>query len=151
MNTARSRIPRFVVVLAALTIIGAGGALTGCVAPADAAAGPAAAVVEEIGDTELNTLTLTPQAVARLGLEIAEVEAGEDGRLSIPYAALIYSHDGETWVYTNPEPEVFVRAAVEVDRIDTETVYLFTGPAPGTRVVTVGAAELYGAEFDTAH
>ena len=71
--------------------------------------------------------------------------------MTVPYAAIIYDHGGDTWVYTNPEPEVFVRAAVVVDRIDGDTAHLSEGPEPGTSVVTLGAAELYGAEFDTAH
>jgi hypothetical protein len=153
MNDARSRIQQRVAgVLAALALAGGAFTLTGCaeVTAADAAAGPEPAVVEEIGDTEFSKLTLTPEAVDRLGLTTVEVEGGA-GRLTVPYAALIYDHDGDTWVYTNPEPYVFVRAAVEVERIDGETVHLTEGPELGTSVVTLGAAELFGAEFDTAH
>ena len=41
---------------------------------------------------------------------------------------------------------VFVREAIGVERIDGDTAYLSEGPAAGTEVVTVGAAELFGAE-----
>ena len=41
--------------------------------------------------------------------------------------------------------------AIEVDRIDGDTAHLTEGPEAGTSVVTLGAAELFGAEFDTAH
>ncbi len=153
MNDARTRIRRGVAaVLVALALPGGALALTGCaeVTAADAVAGPEPAVMEEIGDTELHTLTLTPQAIERLGLTTTEVESG-DGGVTVPYAAVIYDHGGDTWVYTNPEPEVFVRAAIVVDRIDGDTAHLSAGPEPGTSVVTLGAAELFGAEFDTAH
>jgi hypothetical protein len=153
MKQARSRLRRRVAgVLAALLLAGAAFALTGCTAvTADAtAAGPDPVVKEEVDDTDLHRLTLTPEAVERLGLTTAEVEPDENGT-TVPYAALIYDSRGSTWVYTNPEPDVFVRAAVEVDRIDGATVHLSDGPEPGVRVVTLGAAELFGAEFDTAH
>ena len=39
------------------------------------------------------------------------------------------------------------RAPITVDRVDGETAYLVKGPAVGTAVVTVGAPELYGAEY----
>jgi hypothetical protein len=153
MNEARSRFRRGAAgVLAALALAGGLCALAGCAQiTADAtAAGQEPVVKEELGNSDLHTLTLTPEAVERLGLTTAEIEASADGT-SVPYAALIYDHGGNTWVYTNPEPQVFVRAAVSVDRIDGDVVHLTDGPEPGTRVVTLGAAELFGAEFDTAH
>ena len=72
-------------------------------------------------------------------------------KLSVPYWAVLYDSAGKTWVYTNPEPRVFVRQAITVERIDGATALLSEGPAVGTVVVTTGAEELYGAEFDTAH
>ena len=153
MNEVRSRVRRRTTgVLAALVLAGGAFTLTACAqVPADATGTAEEPVVkEELGNTDIHTLTLTPQAVERLGLTTEEVEASGDGT-TVPYAALIYDHDGDTWVYTNPEPQIFVRAAVDVDRIDGDTVHLSGGPEPGTSVVTLGAAELYGAEFDTAH
>ena len=130
MNDVRTRIRRGVAgVLAALALTAGAFTLTGCgqATAADGVAGPEPAVKEEIGDTEISTLTLTPEAVDRLGLMTVEVEGGAGG-LTVAYAALIYDHDGDTWVYTNPEPEVFVRAAVEVDRIDGDTAHLTEDP-----------------------
>jgi hypothetical protein len=66
--------------------------------------------------------------------------------LVIPYAALLYGINGETWAYTNPAPLTFVRQPITVDYIDGGLVYLLDGPAVGTEVVTVGAPELFGAD-----
>jgi len=65
----------------------------------------------------------------------------------VPTSSVLYDAKGKTWVYTNPEPQVFVRHAITVDHIDGDRVVLSDGPAPGTTVVTVGAAELLGTEY----
>jgi hypothetical protein len=137
--------------LAAALAAGLMVALAGCAEPpAEATSVAESATKEEIAGTDLNKLTLTPKAVERLDLTTAKVtEAGSD--LQAPYGALIYDAEGRTWVYTNPEPRVFVRAEVTVDRIDGDVVKLAKGPAAGTVIVTTGAAELFGAEFDAAH
>lgn len=64
----------------------------------------------------------------------------------IPYAAVIYGVHGETWVYTNPEHLVFVREPIIIDFIQGDWAILFKGPEVGTAVVTLGGAELFGAE-----
>lgn len=64
-----------------------------------------------------------------------------------PYASLLYDIHGGSWVYENPSPGVFVRSRVEVDYITGDLAVLRRGPAPGTVVVTEGAAELFGTEF----
>jgi hypothetical protein len=111
---------------------------------------PAPATVEAAGHN-LNRITLTDKAVQRLGLTTTKVTKGAGGVLEIPYAALIYDPTGKTWVYTNPEPRTFIRAAVTVERITGNVVRLSSGPPAGTAVVTVAAAELLGTEFETAH
>jgi hypothetical protein len=67
-------------------------------------------------------------------------------RKVVPYAAVLYGVHGETWVYSNPEPLVFVRQPIVVDYIEGDLAYLLEGPEAGTAVVTVGAAELFGTE-----
>jgi len=68
-------------------------------------------------------------------------------RSIIPYAALIYDMNGDTWTYTNLEPLVFVRHRVIVDYVDGDQAVLLDGPPVGTEVVTIGAPELFGVEF----
>ncbi|MFQ6028054.1 MAG: hypothetical protein ACE5Q6_11220 [Dehalococcoidia bacterium] len=102
--------------------------------------------LEEVSGSEFKKVKLTQEAVVRTGIQV--VPAGE---LTVPYASIVYGNHGEEWVYTNPEPTLFIREEVVVDRIEgtTEggTAYLLEGPAPGTLVVTAGAAELWGTEF----
>jgi len=43
---------------------------------------------------------------------------------------------------------MFMRHRIVVDRIDGDKVVLSDSPAVGTEVVIVGAAELYGSEFE---
>lgn len=128
-----------ILLLAAVTVV-----VAGCSAEAvdDEAEGPFVAEAEEIEGSDVSRITLVESAVTRLALETAEV--GPD--LVIPYGALLYDEQGQAWTYTSPEPLVYVREPVEVDRIEDERVALASGPAPGTEVVTVGAAELYGVE-----
>jgi hypothetical protein len=63
----------------------------------------------------------------------------------------MYDTNGDTWTFTNPKPLVFVRQKVVVEDIDGDRVILSEGPAAGTMVVTVGAAELMGAEHKYGH
>ena len=113
------------------------------------------AKVEPLGQGNLNRVTLTAQAVERLGIQTAPVReakaagngAGAGRETVVPYGAVYYDVHGRAWVYTNPEPLVFVRHGVTIDRIDGDRVMLSQGPTPGTKVATVGVAELVGTEF----
>ena len=69
-------------------------------------------------------------------------------RKVIPYEALIYDADGGTWVYVEEDPTTrsFVRYPVTVDFIEGDLVVLTEGPPAGTKVVTVGGQELFGAD-----
>ena len=64
----------------------------------------------------------------------------------VPYAAVLYDARGNTWAYTNPKPLTFVRHAIHIAYIKGDLAVLSDGPPSGTEVVTVGAAELFGAE-----
>jgi hypothetical protein len=98
---------------------------------------------------------LTEKAAARLDIRTEAVADEQKTRLGgaaprrvIPYSAVLYDATGATWVYTNPEPLVFVRHAITIDHIDGDVVVLSDGPAPGVKVVTVGASLLFGTEFE---
>ena len=101
----------------------------------------------------VNKITLTEKAMERMALKTAPVQEGkiegadnEAPRPFVPYSALMYVPTGETFVYINPKPQTFVREGIDVDYIAGDVAVLKKGPAVGTNVVTVGAAELYGTE-----
>ena len=78
---------------------------------------------------------------------LVEVTLFGGPRKIVPYSAVIYGLQGDTWAYTNPEPLVFVRHRITIDYIEKDTAVLLDGPPAGTAVVTVGAAELFGVEL----
>lgn len=110
------------------------------------ATGQPPAVVEPIDGAAVQRVTLSDHAAQRIGIETAPVTAGDGGRSVVPAAAVLYDASGKTWVYTNPVGHVFVRAQIGIAQIKGDKALLSLGPAPDTLVVTVGVAELYGAE-----
>jgi hypothetical protein len=122
-------------------------------APAPVESEEPPARVEVVEGTELSRLMLTERAAARLGIRTAPVErvAGRPSWTTVPYSAVLYAPDGETWIYISTEPLTYIRHAVVVDRIDGQLAVLSKGPPVDTQVVTVGVAELYGTEFEVGH
>jgi hypothetical protein len=98
------------------------------------------------GSDDIQQVTFSAIAAQRADVKTAEIRAS--GRLtSLPYAALIYNEEGDTYTYVSPKPLVYVREPIDVDRISGDRVLLRHGPPTGTAVVTTGAAEVYSAEF----
>ena len=108
------------------------------------------AVLEIVEGDGPRGILLTVRAAERLGIETARVRASAKGTV-VPYAALIYDPHGETWVYTSPDTLEFLRVSVDVEHIEGPLAYLSKGPPVGTAVVTTGAAEMYGTEFELGH
>lgn len=107
--------------------------------------------VEPIEGTELSNVILTEEAARRLDIQTEMARTEEvDGvqHTVVPYSAVIYDVQGEAWVYTSPAPLTFVRHSLEIDSIDRDVAVLSNGLPAGTQVVTVGAPEIYGAEFE---
>ena len=121
-------------------------ALAACSSTASTAPKVEAITIEEDADTGLKTLTLSEKAAQRLGVETVAV-AGSGAQLSIPYAAVVYDAQGQTWAYVAEQPLVYKRAQITVNEIDGDFARISAGPASGSQVVTTGAAELYGAEI----
>lgn len=67
--------------------------------------------------------------------------------LVVPYSSILYDMYGSSWVYLNTEPQVYVRQRVELYHVLDELAILSRGPAVGAKVVSAGAAELFGTEF----
>lgn len=91
-------------------------------------------------------ITLKDLEIKRLGIELAEVTKSGD-RLTMPYNALLYDPSGGEWAFASLEANVYQRTALKVEAIEGDKAYLSSGPAVGTKLVTMGAAELYGIEF----
>jgi Cu/Ag efflux pump CusA len=127
----------------------AGFGLAGCQAVASGSQAEEAIAAAASVETDANggpaTLTLTEAALGRLRLETSTVQ-GSAGQLVLPYAAVIYDADGDTWTFVELESGVYRRAPITVASVDGDDVRLSAGPAPGTDVVTVAAAELVGVE-----
>ena len=149
------------VAVAMLTL--AGLALSACAATSAASGGhpygKEPARVAPIEGTDFDRIVLSRQAAERLDVTTAPVRkavlrkqneggVGPAARVIVPYSAVLYDPEGRTWVYTNPERLVFVRHAIDVRAIRGAKAFLHDGPAPNTRVVTRGAEELFGIEFE---
>ena len=112
--------------------------------------------VEKIEGSDLSRVSLSEKAIERLDLKtgnVREVKVKRSNlpRKVVPYSSLIYDPQGNTWIYTSPQPRTFVRHRVDVDYIEDDLVILNEGPAVGTVIATVAVAELYGTEFAVGH
>ena len=69
---------------------------------------------------------------------------------AVDYKALIYDKTGGSWVFTVVGPLTYQRAASHRRRDRGPGGDPSTGPRPGTKVVTIGAIEVWGAELGIA-
>ena len=97
--------------------------------------------LEEIEGSDLKRVILTQKAAERIDLQTVPVSG-----LIVPYSAVIYDTEGNTWIYTNPAPLTFVRELVVIDRIEGDEAFLSQGLESDAPIVTVGVIEIYGAE-----
>jgi hypothetical protein len=121
--------------------------LSGCNDKAvEDAGGTPAAEIQDIPGSVLKRVTLTKEAARRIDLKTETAKAGAAG-IEIPYGALLYDPDGKTWAFVNVTGLSFERQAITVTKIVGDVVSLSKGPVEGTKVVTLGATQLYGAEI----
>ena len=114
------------------------------VSPVDAGMpGDAEAQYYEVGDTAGHRLTPGQDVHVR----VAQPGSGAPHKV-IPYSAVFYDAQGNTWAYTNQEPLVFVRQPVDVEHIEGDVAVLKEGSTLSDEVVTAGAAELWGVESE---
>ena len=105
--------------------------------------------LEAMAGTDFNMITLTGQAAQRLDIQTEaarEEQVQAETRLVVPYSAVLYGLNGETWVFVNPAPLTYHRQPITIDFIEGNIAVLSRGPSPGTEVVTMGVAELYGVD-----
>ena len=139
---------------AGLALITAGASLSACGGSPETAYPETAshfepAKLEPIKGTDVKRVTFSAEGAKRIGLQTAAIRGSSQGKV-MPYAAVIYDAEGDAFTYTSPERLTYVRQKVEIDHVDGDRVVLSGGPPAGTDVVTVGAAEVYGSEFEVA-
>jgi hypothetical protein len=108
------------------------------------------AELEPIKGTDVHRVVIDAEGVERAGIQTAPIRQNGQGTV-MPHSAVIFDADGETFTYTSPEPRTYVRQKIVIDHVDGDNVMLSDGPPAGTEVVSVGAALVYGSEFEVAH
>jgi multidrug efflux pump subunit AcrA (membrane-fusion protein) len=103
--------------------------------------------LEPIEGTDVQRVLLAAHVARKIDIQTAEVRARGKQRV-VPHAAVIYNPEGKSFVYTVPKPLTYVRAPVAVRLAVDERAILTEGPPAGTKVVTVGAAELLATEYE---
>ncbi len=123
--------------------------LTGCSTEQGVAAASKVehSTVADIAGSTVKLVTLSARAQQRLGVTTEAVRPASGRRTVMPYSAVIYDVEGSTWAFVASSGGAFRRVSVTIDDIVGQDAFLRSGPVLGTRVVTVGAAELYGAEL----
>jgi hypothetical protein len=145
---------RWLAILGLLIAIPQLSACTQTSAEAESGGAEPAKVEHVEGSEDVSRLTLTPKAVERLGIKttpLSEATVAGKKRKVVPYGAVLYDADGKTSVYVSPAANTYMREPITVDFIEGDRAVLSAGPAAGTAIVTVGAAELYGTETGVGH
>jgi hypothetical protein len=159
MDRRRQPLQAGCLVLAGVLLAGCSPSAGAAQSEPDVQAQPARVV--HMPGTGRSQVVLTADAAKRVGLRTestaataAARSAGRSGKSAIPaastvipLAAVLYDKDGKSWVYTVARPLTFVPVQVVITHVDGESATISSGPAAGTQVVTVGGAELLGAEY----
>jgi hypothetical protein len=85
----------------------------------------------------------------KVGVTIA-LHGSQEG-LVVPSSAVVHDIEGGTWVYELVGSQTYARRRVQVRSVVSQDAALESGPPAGARIVTSGAAELFGTEFGIGH
>jgi hypothetical protein len=145
--SARKPVTAALAAAAALIVAGCGSA--------SAQGPPDPATLKPVAGSSVQQVQLTADAMRRIGIKTLAVQAvtGKGAgtaapREVIPYSAVVYDTDGSTWTYVGTGPRTFVRNRITIAGIEGSAALLSAGPTAGAMVVTVGAPELLGVEYD---
>jgi RND family efflux transporter MFP subunit len=91
----------------------------------------------------------SPDPVLRLGERVSiELPLRQSQQaLVVPDKSLLFDLQGGTWVYESTGNHSYARRRVEVSGQSGQKVIIARGLSAGQKVVTAGAAELFGTEF----
>jgi hypothetical protein len=143
MRRARSTV-------ALLLVAGAAGSGCAAVQDEDTHSDYEPAVLQPIRGSDVKRVVLTAEGAQRIGLRTARVRR-DSARRVLPVAAVLYDQAGAPFAYTSPAPLTFVRVKLAIAKVAHRRAVLSAGPPVGTAVVTTGAAEVYGTEFEVDH
>ena len=138
----------FLLVAGVVALSACGGASTGY--DYETASHHEPAKLEPIKGTDVQRVVFDAEAAKRVDLQTVPIRQNGQEKI-IPFEAVIYDAEGKAYAYTAPEPLTFVRKEIKIDRMDGNSAVLSDAPPASTKVVTVGAAEVYGTEFEVAH
>jgi membrane fusion protein, heavy metal efflux system len=91
--------------------------------------------------------TLRPGERVLVELPLKTREKG----LVVPEAAVLYDINGAAWVYEDMGGNAYARRRIQIARHAGDRVVVNRGIGEGAKVVTAGAAELFGTEFGAGH
>jgi hypothetical protein len=136
--------------VAVLLVAGAAGSGCAAVKDEDTHSDYEPAVLEPIKGSDVKRVVLTAEGARRIGLQTAPIRR-DGARRVMPLAAVLYDEEGAPFTYTSPARLTFVRAKLAIANVAHGRAVLSAGPPVGTAVVTTGAAEVYGTEFEVDH
>ena len=95
-------------------------------------------------------MKFTEEGAERTGCRERRSVRAADDRV-VPYVALVYDGDGQELCLHEPAAADVPSRRGQVRRVQAATGCCWSaGPPAGTEMVTVGAAEVYGAELEIA-
>jgi len=110
-------------------------------------ADPSAASVDLFFELTRSGVSLTPGERVTVELPLKTTERA----LVIPDGAVLYDIHGDTWTYEDLGNGAYARRRVDIARHAGSFAVVSRGLSEGTKVVTTGAAELFGTEFGAGH
>ena len=110
-------------------------------------ADPTAASVDLYYELSGAGATLRPGERVMVELPLKSTQQG----LVVPEAAVLYDIHGDAWVYEDLGGNAYARRRVQIARHAGDRAVIARGIAEGVKVVTAGAAELFGTEFGAGH
>ena len=108
---------------------------------------PTAASVDVYYEVPSAGATLRPGERVMAELPLKTTQQG----LVVPAASLLYDIHGDAWVYEDLGGNAYARRRVQVARHSGDRAVIARGLTAGVKVVTAGAAELFGTEFGAGH
>lgn len=108
---------------------------------------PAAASIDLYFELSGAGGALRPGERVLVEMPLKSVEKG----LVVPEAAVLYDMHGGAWLYEDLGGYTYARRRIEVARHAGDRAVVTRGIGEGAKVVTAGAAELFGTEFGAGH